>query len=262
MSYPEKLILVRHGQSEANLVQKNLIPRPDNFHERHDTHMRLSKEGIRQAQITGQWFKENNIKFDRHYVSPLIRTVETAVNLNLTGPWKLEDLIRERDWGEYGTFSYEEQEELFTVSKMLKNQFAWYWKPQGGEGLATGVRLRAETILTRLNELENVRNVILVSHGEFISVTRFLIENLTPYEWVEKDKDKNHTIHNAMVYEYSRTNPSNPRDKRDFYTWRRATCPWDTTKSHDNGEWVEIANTEYTTEDMEKLIQQYKPFGF
>lgn len=258
MPYPERLVFVRHGQSEANLVQKGLIsPEPEGFRDRPDINMRLSAKGVEQAQITGQWLKENIPNFDRFYVSPFVRAVETAITLDISEKWLLDDLIRERDWGEYGKYSREEQERLFVGSTMLKKEFAWYWKPVGGESLSTGVRLRVNSLLTHLSRLEDVKNVICVSHGEFISTSKFVIEKMTPHQWVEMDEDPDKSIFNAMVYEYSRVNPKNSEDVRMFFAWRRAICPWDMSKSHDNGEWVEIKDKEYLSTELRQFINQY-----
>jgi broad specificity phosphatase PhoE len=258
LNYPETLILVRHGQSESNMVHKKLVARPENFHLRHDTHMRLSPTGVEQAKVTGEWLKANiNPNFEHKYVSPLVRTAETAATLNLGDGWILEDLLREREWGEHGTYSDEDQKKLFKASTMLKKQFAWSWKPTGGESLSTGVRLRVERTLDTLAKLQGTKDAILVTHGEFISVTRYVLEHLTPYEWVEKDVDKKYSIHNTMVYEYTRVNPQNSEDIRDNYKWRRATCVWDETKSHDNGEWVELHHTRFSQANLMELVNKF-----
>src|SRR5262245_22418181 len=104
MAMPEHLVLVRHGQSEANLVQKRLkqapaAKPPDGFFARHDGRMRLSTTGRDQAHAAGDWLRRHGLAtFDRYYVSPHVRTAETAANLRLDGRWSLDVRWRERDW--------------------------------------------------------------------------------------------------------------------------------------------------------------------
>ena len=54
--------------------------------------------GVEQARKTGEWLREQP-EFDRFYVSPHIRTRETAASFELGGEWRVDDRFRERDWG-------------------------------------------------------------------------------------------------------------------------------------------------------------------
>jgi len=260
MTYPRTLVLVRHGQSEANLVQKGLAKAPSGFHQNADVHVRLTNKGRKQAQAAGEWLSEHGYAFSRHYVSPFFRAIETAVNLNISDNWIIDDLWRERDWGEYGRYSKAEQESLFKDSTAIKNQFAWYWKPQGGESLATGVRSRVNSALTHLGRIEETDAVVGVTHGEFISTAQFVIEKMTPHQWVERERDENLTIRNANIVEYTRVNPENPNDIRPFYKWGRVTNPWDENLSHYNGEWYELHTQKFSMKEMTELISQSEPF--
>jgi len=133
MAMPEHLVLVRHGQSEANIVQKRLkqdptATAPAGFFDRHDSRMRLSMTGREQARSAGDWLRRHGLAmFDRYYVSPHIRTAETAANLRLEGQWSLDVRWRERDWGEYGVLNEVERGRQFALSQKLKEQNKWYW---------------------------------------------------------------------------------------------------------------------------------------
>lgn len=260
MTFPRKIVLVRHGQSEANVVQKGLHPAPEGFHRAADVNRRLTKQGINQAKIAGEWLKDQNYTFGRHYSSPFLRAMETAVHLNVSDKWIIDDLWRERDWGEYGLYSKEDQEKLFQDSTALKTSFAWYWKPTGGESLSTGVRSRVNSIITHLSRLEETDAILGVTHGEFASTFQFVMEKMTPHEWVEREINPAYTIRNTNILEYSRVNPNNPTDIRSFYKWGRVTNPWDETLSHNKGEWYELESKTHTMEDMNELIQAQKPW--
>ncbi len=125
---PEDLVLVRHGQSEANIVQKRFkrdpqAAAPDGFFDRHDSEMRLSPTGRAQARAAGDWLRRNGLgTFDLYYVSPHVRTVETAATLALGGEWVIDVRWRERDWGEFGVLNQVERAERFALSQKLKDR--------------------------------------------------------------------------------------------------------------------------------------------
>lgn len=130
MSMPTDLIFVRHGQSEANIVQKRddhgidpevasaLYARPDWKH-------RLSSMGVRQAKNAGEWMRQNIgplTQFDALYVSPFFRTRETASYLGGTEleGWTIDDRIVERSWGVYGKVPRAEQRSQFPLTSAEK----------------------------------------------------------------------------------------------------------------------------------------------
>ena len=78
MTMPKRLVQIRHGQSEANVVQKNIIELdPEVVREiyaRPDWMQRLSPLGIEQAKAAGNWIRREIgmlAGFDVIYVSPL-----------------------------------------------------------------------------------------------------------------------------------------------------------------------------------------------
>jgi broad specificity phosphatase PhoE len=259
MTLPIYYTLVRHGLSEANRMQKFLrdgdisalagIIDPD-FINRHDSSMRLSKEGVEQAKITGNWLRENWEQFDRFYVSPHVRTRETAAHLRLDGEWIVDDRFRERDWGEVANPTEDFKNPMSPLSIRLKEMNQWYWKPQGGESLATGVRFRAESVMDSLHRRQGIQNVVAVAHGEFINVSRLVIERLTPDAFNLMDSSGDYRVANTMVIQYTRQNPEKPTEISNSYHWRRAICPWDSSKSWNNGEWVHFNTQKHSDDDL------------
>ena len=261
MTLPKDLIMVRHGQSEANIVQKDIryeTVRPEGFATRHDSYMRLSPLGVTQAISTGNWLRENGL--DNHgayYVSPHTRAMETAGNLALGGDWVIDDLWRERDWGEYGAaYSQKEQAEKYPHSFAMKSQNPWYWKPVGGESLATGVRARFNMAFSAMNRLENVESVIGVAHGEFLAVARFVLERMTPYDWIAMDSDPRFTIKNGMVLHYSRQDP-NTGELSHRFRFRRMICPWDDSFSLNGGEWETLKTPKFNDKELLEFADRH-----
>lgn len=272
MTLPARITIVRHGESEANIAQKltkagraNELPL-DKYDARHDAYMRLSPEGVKQAQAAGGWLyaeaaREMGVAgcvphaaFDRFYVSPHIRTRETAHHLGLEGQWRVDDRLRERDWGEM--FSHRVMDD---ASKRIRNLHEWYWKPRGGESLATGLRGRVESLMTSFYRREGVENIVLVGHGEVIRVFQFVLERLTPEAFLEMEEDRSKKVQNTMIVQYSCINPLDPDDnyRHTHYKWRRAICPWDRSLDWDNGEWVSVDIEKSSDRDLLATVEQY-----
>lgn len=271
MTLPMNFTLVRHGLSEANRIQKFLKTQDvDGLRSavdivevlaRHDSTARLSLRGVEQAQITGDWMRDNMDPFDRFYVSPHIRTRETAAHLKLEGQWIVDDRFRERDWGEVANPNEDLTSSMTPLSKRLKHMNEWYWKPQAGESLAEGVRARMESVMETLYRRgDRNHNVVAVSHGEFIRVAQFVIERMSPDHFNLTDTDPEYKVENTMVIEYTRQNPVRPADIRDAYTWRRATCPWDESKSGFGGEWVEFHTKKHNDNDLLDFAESHPRF--
>jgi broad specificity phosphatase PhoE len=262
MSMPEDFVMVRHGQSEANIVQKlwKADPQaqaPEGFFDRHDSRMRLSGLGITQAERTGEWLHaEFPNGFDRYYTSPLARTVETAGRLALGGTWNIDDRWRERDWGEYGVLNDSEQETQFAISKRLRGQSKWYWCPPGGESLATGVRLRFEDILETMHRELDGKKVIAVTHGETMETARVVLERLLPEVWQEQERDGAYRMSNCQVLHYTRKNPETGEISKRL-EWRRSVCAWGNDNSWSEGAWVKIERKKYTDNELLALVQLY-----
>jgi len=250
MSMPTHLIFVRHGQSEANIVQKRddhginpeiaaaLYARPDWKH-------RLSTQGIAQATNAGNWMRENIgdfSQFDALYVSPFFRTRETASYLGgaeLEG-WTIDDRIVERSWGVYGKVPRAEQRSQFPLTSAEKAANPWYTRLDGGESMPD-VYGRFRDFQGTLHREQADKRVLVVSHGDFINAARYGIERMMPEEWEHIDSDGNYTIRNCTILHYTRVNPEDPTDVREKLHWRRYIYPDAPSESPHGGKWIELS---------------------
>lgn len=262
MTLPETYTLIRHGYSEANVVQtgrkaNTLTSVPEDFFLRHDSKMRLTPLGVEQAKSAGEWIKKNELTFDRFYSSPHVRAVETASHLQLGGQWILDDRFRERDYGEVQSIGEDMADPNTKASLHNKELSKWYWKPQAGESLATGVRLRVESVMNTFHRREGIKNTVAVSHGEFIRTSQFVIERLTPDLWNLQNVGEEYKVQNCMIIQYSRVNPEDPSDITRNFKWKRGICPWDETLSWDGGEWTKIGIVKYSDDDLKKYVENH-----
>ena len=249
MSMPNDLVFVRHGQSEANIVQRadrDETPHPSasDINDRPDWQQRLSPLGIEQAKQAKEWIDVHlggAASFDARYLSPFLRTRETAAYIggNECGEWTVDDRLAERSWGVYGIVPRAEQRQQFPLTNKLHAATPWYVRFDGGESMPD-VYGRFRDFQGTLHREQSDLRVIVVSHGDFINVARYGIERMLPEQWESMDRDPRYTIRNCSVTHYTRVNPLDPSDVREKLHWRRIIYPDVIAESPDNGQWVEL----------------------
>jgi broad specificity phosphatase PhoE len=266
---PIDLVFVRHGQSEANIVQKAdkesvIHPAAVHINDRPDWRQRLSPKGITQAQIAKEWIDEHlgGIEsFDGRYASPFLRTRETAAYLGglETGEWTIDDRLVERGWGVYGIVPRAEQRVQFPLTSRLHELTPWYVRFDGGESMPD-VYGRFRDFQGTLHREQSDKRVIIVSHGDFINVARYGVERMLPEQWEALDRDPRYTIRNCSITHYSRVNPDDPNDIRDKIHWRRIVYPDALHESPDAGAWVELPGRQrYTGAELLNQIAFSEP---
>lgn len=255
MSLPNQIVLIRHGQSEANIVQKAeerdpTFVAPEGYYDLHDSDYRLSPLGVEQAKLAGQWIMENLGDpakiFDRCYVSPFVRALETAYYVG--GPackWLIDDRFRERDWGTYGATPMEERKKRYADTEKRRSQSYWYTSFDGGEGPANNVHGRVRDIMGTWHRDVPEGRVAVVAHGDFVNVVRYPMEDMLPKEWDIMDADKSQEPTNGSILIYNRTNPEDPADIRKRPMWRKMIRPDDIENSPFGGQWVELPGRRY-----------------
>jgi broad specificity phosphatase PhoE len=249
MSMPNELIFVRHGQSEANIIQKAdkdgiRHEKEQHINDRPDWKQRLSQLGIEQAKMAKEWIDQNLggvATFDFRYFSPFLRTRETAAYIGGKdcGDWTIEDRVVERSWGVYGSLPKDERESLFALTAKAYSQSPWYIKLDGGESRYE-VSDRFRDFQATLHREASGKKVIVVTHGDLIGIARYNIERMLPEHFEEMEDDDSQTIKNCTIVHYSRVNPTNKDDVRDRLTWRRMIHPTMVDQSPFGGQWVEL----------------------
>ena len=140
------LYLMRHGQTLFNKQHKiqGWCDSP------------LTDVGIKQAEIAGRYFKNNNIKFDAAYSSTSERACDT---LEIVTDYGM-DYKRVKGLKEWNFGAYEGKDELLNPALPYKDFFKYY----GGETQDELIERVNKTILEIMKK-DGHDCVLMVSHG-------------------------------------------------------------------------------------------------
>lgn len=172
---PDRIILIRHGESEAN-IDVTLYKRVP------DSQISLTEKGKEQAREASKKLKEiikdGSIKF---YVSPYLRSRQTYDNLMINfkenrTSFVYDPRLREQEFGNFHHIEEETFEEMRKVGK-------FYYRFTNGENGAD-VYDRASLFLDSLfREIKDIDykkydNIVIVCHGLFM---RLFMMNFLKY---------------------------------------------------------------------------------
>ena len=256
MTMPTDLVFVRHGHSEGNEAigrskKGDFSLLTPEFRETPGHRWRLTEKGQEQAAKAGAWIHENIVEeFDRYYASPFVRTMETAGRLELTeAEWRLDQRLRERDWGEIGSVPAAEHDVQYPRNALVKKIDALYWRPPAGESIAD-VRMRVRSFFDTMHRECADQSVIVVTHGEFMSAARASLEYLSDEEWVCRDSDKAYKLYNTHILHYSRRNPETGEIGK-YLSWLRSVCA---DKDIDGG-WFSIERKKFSNAELLEQVE-------
>jgi broad specificity phosphatase PhoE len=197
-SRPALLVLVRHGQSQRNVVKKaNRFYLDDEARKSvkgvPDHLIELTDEGRRQARVTGNAIREQYGVFDYVVHSGYRRTVQTCDEIlsayteeeRSRMPVRHHLFVRERDAGHAYDMTDGEAQAAFPWLNDYWTTFGpFFARPPGGESLAD-VCERVYAFLQKLARTMAGRRVLVVTHGGTIWCFRYVLERWS-YEEAER----------------------------------------------------------------------------
>jgi broad specificity phosphatase PhoE len=210
---PALLVLVRHGQSQRNIVKKqNRFYLDDESRKAvkgvPDHLIELTDEGRRQSRLTGAAVRDVYGTFDYVVHSGYARTVQTLEHMleaytpeeRARMPVRHHLFIRERDGGHAYDMTDAEAQAAFPWLQEYWSTFGpFFARPPGGESLAQ-VCERVYAFLQKLARTMGGKRVLVVSHGGTIWCFRYVLERWT-YEEAEH-RFKAESIPNCSVTSY------------------------------------------------------------
>jgi 2,3-bisphosphoglycerate-dependent phosphoglycerate mutase len=222
-SGPRALWLIRHGQSEGNVIRDEAERRdaPDFVLDSRDADVPLSDLGRRQAEAFGRWLAEqpSEQKPQVVLVSPYERARETAdVVLATAGladvPRGVDERLRDREMGLWDGLTWRGIVAKFPEeSERAKLVGRYFHRPPGGESWAD-ICLRLRTFLADVaRELRDAR-VLVVAHDVVIQLTRVIVEGMDEAAAVELVHGTTYANCGLTSFE---SGPDGPR--LDRYNW-------------------------------------------
>ena len=175
----QKLILLRHGESEWNL-QNRFTGFKD---------VDLTENGEAEAKRAGQLLKDAGIKVDKVFSSTQKRANRTAdIALTEAGqPDKFatmvrHDDLRERDYGDLTGLNKDETRQKYGDEQVHIWRRSYDVPPPGGECLKDGVENRVRPYFEKEIQpcLDNGETVLMAAHGNSLRATLIIIGAETP----------------------------------------------------------------------------------
>lgn len=230
----QHLILVRHGESEGD-VRRAAFKRGEPFQTTKTPEQEeITARGIEQCRRAGLWIQEHIIEayglpgFDGCYVSSALRSEQSAVALDLqVAIWQEDNCLDERDRGLIRGLRKSQHQQLYPESYEQMQRNPLHWIPPGGKSIIPDVSGKVDQFL---ENIEETRTVLAVTHRDWMWAAQLAIEHLTEAEMLAVDTDN---IHNGQVVEYASVDPFTGRQAPTLL-WKRSTDPNTTTGP---GEW-------------------------
>lgn len=203
---PQRIFLVRHGQSQGNVDTSMYSHTPD-------YKLELTEIGMNQAIEAGKELKHligsESVKF---YISPLWRTRSTFKGILQSFKKNefeyIEDpRIREQEWGHLKSV-----EESARVNKERDDYGTFYYRiPDGESGADVYDRVAAfmETLHRDFKKADCPNNIVIVTHG--LAIRLFLMKW---FHWTVEEFSQMKNPYNCQIFELEK----NDRDKYTLLT--------------------------------------------
>ena len=187
--WPERLWLVRHGQSAGNvardLAEASRLPLIDI--QTRDADTPLSDVGREQSLALGRWFADQRPEDRPEFVlaSPYVRARQTAeliaqaLHLPTRAPTMLiDERLREKEFGILDRYTVHGIRSKFPELDELRRRVGkFYFRPPGGESWCD-VILRLRGMTDMITREYGGRRVLIVAHQVIVSCFRYLLEHL------------------------------------------------------------------------------------
>src|SRR5918998_545253 len=219
-NWPERMWLVRHGQSQGNVArdaadEAGLAMIDIDLR---DVDVPLSDLGFEQAEAAGRWFAAlpENERPEVILSSPYIRARQTAEAICKAGALAggpartiVDERLREREFGVFDRLTTLGIREQFPEEAEHRRRLGkFYHRPPGGESWAD-VILRLRSALDTISLHFADRRVLIVCHQVVVLCFRYILEELDEARILAIDKEGDVVNCGLCQYEFE------PDDEKD-----------------------------------------------
>ena len=200
--WPDRLWIVRHGQSESNVARRlaEEAARAEIGISVRDVDVALSSLGQEQARAVGHWIRDlppaerPNVVL----VSPYRRAVQTArliceaAGITVSredGTYVVDERLREKEFGVLTGLTRSGIASLHPNEYALRMLFGkFYHRPPGGESYCDVIMRLRSVLGTITREYTAGDRVLVVCHSVVVNCFRYLLERMTEEELMEEDR--------------------------------------------------------------------------
>jgi broad specificity phosphatase PhoE len=208
--WPERLWVVRHGQSAGNVARDHAesIGAPMIELKHRDADVPLSELGVRQSQALAGWIQQLP-PADRptlYLSSPYERSCQTARELMSAldrphGDLIADERLREKEFGVLDRYTRKGIVDKFPdLAEQRKLVGKFYFRPPGGESWCDVV-FRLRSILSELQRNHAGERAMVVAHQVIVNCFRYLIEKMDEATILAIDREGD--VPNCGVTEYA-----------------------------------------------------------
>jgi len=185
MNHPKEIILVRHGESEANILTSEERTKLDSSTKDYS----LTPKGRLQAKETGAYLRKTYGSFDAYYTSFCKRTKET-MELMFPEAQIIEDArVAEAQRGIWHAMSEHDIDKHFPHERARRDKEGlYYYRPFGGENWPD-LEIRIHNFIETLFRLHRGQRVLLCVHGHWHIAFERIIQNLSTEETIRRYKE-------------------------------------------------------------------------
>ena len=223
MTEPAAIWLLRHGQSQGNVIRDAARGRKLEVLDIADRDMDvpLSELGERQADAFGSWLaaEPRDEQPDVVVASPYARAVATAQRVVAAAGLDLkvheDERLRERELGILDLLTWDGVKARYPDEYRRRQRLGkFYHRPPGGESWVD-VALRLRSLRDSLAREHAGRRVLLVTHEVAIILMRYLLEDLDEAQTLELGGGK---LANCSLTAYTTEQDGSPRLVLDGWT--------------------------------------------
>jgi broad specificity phosphatase PhoE len=210
--WPERLWIVRHGQSAGNVAKDAAYSaRSARIEiEDRDVDVPLSQLGQEQSRAVGKWFA-SLAESDKPQVvltSPYMRARQTADAIQAAGgladdspDFIIDERLREKELGALDRLTSLGIEQLFPDEVSYRTRLGkFYYRPPAGESWCD-VILRLRSALDTISLHHGGKRVLIIAHQVVVLCLRYLLENLDEQTVLAIDAEGE--VANCSVTEYA-----------------------------------------------------------
>ena len=210
LRWPERLWIVRHGQSAGNVAREAALA-GDLTHialNTRDMDVPLSALGRDQARALGHWLAAlpQGEEPETALVSPYRRAVETAELVREAGglpagePFCLDERLREKEFGIVDGLTARGIAELMPDQAQFREVLGkFYHRPPGGESWCD-VILRLRSLLDTVALHHEGQRVLIVAHQVVVLCLRYILEKMDEPQILAIDAEQQ--LANCAITEY------------------------------------------------------------